>query len=221
VYSGATYDLAEGNSTLPARLAKASAAEVKLGQKVDRIEKAPNGSYQVYAGEEASVFDGVIIAAPLELADIAFEGFSMPDWAPQAYQMVYRKVMRGTLDPHYFGLKTSVEVPAIVLTTKEADPITQCSVQKVNNGESLVTISSPNPINAKEFAGVFKNGHETVLEHCWKAAYPVFKPVAKLPKTCLDERLMYASAVEHSVSSMETSALSALNAVQMLGKVWR
>jgi len=218
VYSGPTYSLAEGNSSLPAYLANASNAAVKLGRKVDRVEKTSKGTYWVYTKDEKAVFDGVIIATPLELADIEFDGLSVYNWAPQPYQAVYRRVMRGIFDPNYFGLKKSADPPAIVLTTKDADPITHFSIQKASNGESLVTISSPKPLISNVFKGAFKNGGVTVLEHCWKAAYPVFKPVTKLPSTRIDKRFMYVNAVESSVSSMETSALSALNAVRLLGK---
>jgi prenylcysteine oxidase/farnesylcysteine lyase len=218
VYSGETYCLAEGNSTLPVHLADASNAKVKLGQKVDRIEKTPCGSYKVYTETERAVFDSVIIATPLEIADIAFDGLSMPNWKPQPYQTVYRRIMRGVFSPNYFGLKNSAEPPAIVLTTQEADPITHFSIQKISDSESLVTISSPDPLKDKVFEGVFKNGGVTVLEHCWKAAYPIFKPLKELPLTRIDKRLIYASAVEPSVSSMETSTLSGLNAVRLLSE---
>jgi prenylcysteine oxidase/farnesylcysteine lyase len=218
VYSGATYRLAEGNSTLPVHLAEASNATIKLGKKVDIIEKTPKGTYRVHTGEDTEVFNSVIIATPLELADIKFDGLSVHGWEPQPYQTVYRRVMRGVFDPNYFGLKNSEDPPSIVLTTKDADPITQYSIQKASNGESLVTIYSPEPLNYNVFNGVFKNGGVSVLEHRWKAAYPIFKPVTKLPLTRIDKRLMYVSALEPSVSSMETSALSALNAVRMLGE---
>ena len=218
VYSGATYSLTEGNSILPVHLAEASNATIKLGQKVDIIEKTSDGNYRVYTGEEMAVFDSVIIATPLELADIEFEGLYVDGWEPRPHQAVYRKVMRGVLDPHYFGLRNSAEPPANVLTTKDSGPITQYSVQRVSDGEALVTISSPKPLNNSGFEGVFKNGAVSVLEHCWKAAYPVFKPLAKLPLTRIDKRLVYVNAVEPSVSSMETSALAASNAVRMLGK---
>jgi predicted NAD/FAD-dependent oxidoreductase len=218
VYSGPTYSLAEGNSSLPAYLANVSKAAVKLGQKVDRIEKTSKGTYRLYTMDGEAVFDSVIVATPLELANIEFDGLSMHGWTPQPYQAVYKQVIRGIFDPNYFGLKKSADPPAIVLTTKDADPITNFSIQKASNGESLVTISSPKPLNSNVFNGVFKNGGVTVLEHCWKAAYPVFKPITKLPSTRIDKRLMYVNAVEPSVSSMETSALSALNAVRLLAK---
>lgn len=218
VYSGPTYSLAEGNSSLPASLANASKAAVKLGQKVDRIEKTSKGTYLLYTKAEREVFDNVIVATPLELADIEFDGLSLQGWVPQPYQAVYRRVMRGIFDPDYFGLKKSAGPPAVVLTTKDADPITHFGIQKASNGESLVTISSPKPLDSNAFNGVFEGGGVTVLEHCWKAAYPIFKPVTKLPSTRIDKRFMYINSVEPSVSSMETSALSALNAVRLLAK---
>ena len=99
VYSGPTYSLAEGNSSLPASLATASKAEVKLGQKVDKIEKTSKGTYLLYTKAEREVFDNVIIATPLELANIEFDGLSIHGWEPQPYQAVYRRVMRGIFDP--------------------------------------------------------------------------------------------------------------------------
>ncbi len=216
VYSGTTYSLGDGNSTLPDHLVKVSNAKVKLGQKVDKIEKTLNGTYKVHTGEDRTAFDAVIVATPLDLAKIEFEGISMPGWEPQLYQTVYKKILRGVFDPAYFGMKDSGEVPAMAITTKDVDPITHYSIQKVSGNESLVMISSLNPITSNAFEGAFKNGEITVLEHCWKTAYPKFKPIAKLPRTHIDKRLIYACAIEPAVSSMETSALSALNAIKLL-----
>lgn len=218
VYSGAMYSLAEGNSTLPVHLAKASNATVKLSQKVEMIEKTLEGNYKVYAGGDMTVFDSVIIATPLELADIRFDGLSVHGWEPQTYQPVYKQVMRGVFDPECFGLKDSEEPPVIVLTTEDSGSITQYIIQKARDGESLVTISSPEPLSPNVFNGIFRDGGVMVLERCWKAAYPVFKPLTKLPPTRIDKRFMYVNAVESAVSSMETSALSSLNAVQMLSE---
>ena len=216
VYGGPIYCLAEGNSTLPVHLAEASQATVKLGQKVTSIEKTSEGFYRVSAGNDAALFDGVIVAAPLEMAGIEFDGMAKPNFLPQSYQKVYTKVMQGVFNPSYFGLNESAEPPAIVLTTKAADPITHCSIQKIGNNESLVTFSSTEPIADGAFSGIFKNKGVPVLQYCWTAAYPKFKPIARLPPTRLDERLIYVNSTEPSVSSMETAALSALNAVKMI-----
>lgn len=140
VYSGKTYSLAEGNNTLPVHLAEASGAAIKLGQKVEVVEKTTKGNYKVYTEEGTTVFDSVVIATPIDLADITFDGLSMDAWEPQPYRTVYRRVMRGSVDPNYFALKNPADIPSIVLTTEDADPITHYSVQKSRGGESLVTV---------------------------------------------------------------------------------
>ncbi len=216
VYSGSRYSLADGNSILPIHLAKVSNAKIKLSQKIDTVEKTPKGTYRLYSGTSMEVFDKVIIATPLEFADIKFEGISIHSWKPQPYQTVHKKVMKGFLDPDYFGFKDSSDPPANILTTKDAHPITDYSIKKANDGESLVMASSPEPIKENVFDGVFKKSKVSILEHCWKAAYPVFKPLANLPSARFDERVTYINALEPAISSMETSALSALSATRML-----
>jgi hypothetical protein len=63
---------------------------------------------------------------------------------------------------------------------------------------------------------VFKGIVNPVLQYSWKAAYPVFTPLTRLPPTRLDEGLIYANSIEASISSMETAAFSALNAVKTI-----
>jgi len=216
VYSGETCRLAEGNSSLPNHLARASNATIKLSQKVDAVEKTPKDTYRVHTEKDTTIFDSIIIATPLELADIKFEGTPLHGYRTQTYQTVYRSAMRGIFNPAYFNLNNTTEPPATILTTKETGPITQYSIQKASHGESMVTISSTEPLNHATFNDIFKNSPAPVFNHRWKAAYPIFKPLNKLPPTRIDTRLMYLSAMEPAVSSMETSALSAKNAVQML-----
>ncbi len=216
VYGGPIYRLAEGNSTLPAHLAEASQATKKTGQKVISIEKTSAGSYRVSTEVDAALFDGVIIAAPLDFAGIELEGVTKPDCVPQEYQKVCTKVMKGVFDPASFGLNESVEPPTIILTTKNADPTTHFGIQKTQKGESIVTVCSTAPLTDSECSGFFKDVGVPVLNHCWDAAYPKFKPIPKLLPSWLDERLFYLNSVEAAVSSMETAAFSALNAVKML-----
>jgi prenylcysteine oxidase / farnesylcysteine lyase len=216
VYSGAIYRLAEGNSSLPTHLARTSKAKIKLDQKVDAIEKTPKGNYRIHTGNDTTVFDSVIIATPMELADIKFDGIPLQESRTQSYQSVYQSVMRGVFNPEYFNLNNSTATPATVLTTKESGPKTHYSIQKVSHGESVVTISSTEPLNHATFTDIFKNSPVSLFDHCWKAAYPKFKPLSKLPPTRIDKRLMYLNAIETAVSSMETSMLSAKNAARML-----
>ena len=200
VYGGPIYCLADGNSTLPAHIAEASQATIMRGQKVTSIEKTSEGAYRVSAGTNAALFDEVIVAAPIEIAGIELDGIEKPNFIPQSYHKVYTKVMAGVFNPSYFGLSESTKPPAIVLTTKDADPITHCSIQKIGNFKSFVTFSSTEPIADGDFSGVFKNKGVPVLQHCWTAAYPKFKPLARLSPSRLDKGLIYANSIEPSVS---------------------
>ena len=216
VYNGPVYSLTEGNNVLPMHLAKTSKATLNLGQKARRIEKTSKGAYRVSTGKNDSVFDGVIIATPLEHAGIALDGVSAPKLEPQLKQEVYVKVMRGILDPTYFSLKESSEVPAIVLTTREADPIAHFRIHKLPDNQVLLAITSTQSIPDGKLNGVLKSGETKVIEHHWKAAYPTFTPIEKLPPTRFDDKLMYLNSIESAVASMETSALAAKQAAKMI-----
>jgi prenylcysteine oxidase/farnesylcysteine lyase len=215
VYWKKTYSFDKGNSIFPAYLVAASNAQVMLRTKVSLIEKTLQG-YRLQIGNDMKLFDGVIIAVPYELAGIEFDNIPKPDLETQRYQTVYTKVMRGLLNPAYFGLDKNTRPPSIILTTKDADPIKYCNIQRIENNESMVTFTSADPISDETFTGVFKNLGVPVLQHRWDAAYPIFKPIKKLPRTRLDQRLIYANSIEASISSMETAATAAKNAVRMM-----
>ncbi len=216
VYSGATFSLEEGNSSLPAHLARVSNARIKLDHKVEAIEKTSSASFRLHIGEDTFDFDKVIIATPLELANIKLDSSYVKSWEPQPFQAVYKIVMKGVINPDYFGLKESAVFPSNILTTSDTSPLTLFSIQSSDNGNSLVSVSSKETLRSSEFRDLFKNSEASVLEHCWEAAYPLFKPVTKLPLTQMDKGLVYLSTIEPIVSSMETSALVAYNAVRML-----
>jgi len=103
----------------------------------------------------------------------------------------------------------------MILTTKEAEPVTHYSVQKSKNSDSLLTISSNEPIDDDLIDRIMVK-RKAVLEYRWKAAYPIFKSLEELPEIRLDERLMYLNAIESAASSMESSAFAALKAIRTI-----
>ena len=123
--------------------------------------------------------------------------------------------MRGTLNLNYFGLEEPKTLPHMILTTAKANQITHFTIERLTDSESLLTISSTAPLSNDILSSVLKD-RKTVLEHSWEAAYPVFKVADRLPPSHLDERLMYINSIESTVSSMETSAYSALNAIKTI-----
>ncbi len=214
VYSQDVNKIKAGNDVFPQKLLEASNCSVKLETKVDTIEKRGDGSFQVSYGEASSVYDSVVVAAPLEVADISFEGVTVQNHLRE-YQKIYTRIMKGQIDSSYFNCVSS-KVPSLVLTTKEADPITLFSIKQTpNKKESFVTVTSLEPLGDSFVDEFFKKG-ETVFDHSWSAAYPVFKQIEKVPDMVLDENLVYLNGIESAASSLETSAFAALNSVQAL-----
>jgi len=214
VYGESIYSLKDGNEVLPQKLVEASAADVRLDAKVDVVKKTENNGFLVCVGEQSSPFDAVIVATPLEVADMTFEGVS-PRILQREYQKIYIQVMKGVVKPSYFNLDSSASLPSIVLTSKEVDPVTRFSIKDVPKGESWVTVTSTQPIGDSLCNEIFKNG-TTVLDHTWTAAYPCFKPVKRIPDAFLDDGLVYLNAIESAASSLESSAFAALTAVNRL-----
>jgi predicted NAD/FAD-dependent oxidoreductase len=213
VYGESMYSLEDGNDVLPKKLLEASNSKLKLGCKVESVEKTSKGSFRVSSKENASVFDGVIVAAPLEVADISFDGVANQEKQAREYQKIYIKIMQGTVDSRYFNLDASSKLPSIILTSKDADPITRFSINESAGDESWVTVTSTEPIGNSLLDELFRNGR-TILDHTWKAAYPVFKPIPKIPSTCLDKGLIYLNVMESAASSLESSAFAALNSIR-------
>lgn len=213
VYGESIYSLGDGNDILPRKLLETSNSKVKIGCKVESIEKTSKGSFRVSSRENASVFDGVIVAAPLELADISLDGVANQKSQAREYQKIYIKVMKGAVDSRYFNLDASTKLPSIILTSKEADPITRFSIKESAGDESWVTVTSTEPIGNRLLDELFEKGR-TILDHTWKAAYPVFKPIPKIPSTCLDTGLVYLNVIESAASSLESSAFAALNSIR-------
>ena len=214
VFGEAIYSLKDGNDVLPRKLIEASNAKVKLESKVKSIKKMFNGSFRVTAGEDTSVFDAVIVATPLEVAEITFGGVS-EQFQAREYQKIYIRLMKGKVNSRYFNLGSS-KLPSVILTSKEANPITRFSINKsINDDESWVAVTSTDPLDEDLLYDLFKNGR-TILDHTWNAAYPIFKPTEKIPPTCLDKGLLYNNAIESAASSLESSAFAALNSIKAL-----
>ena len=215
VYGEAMYSLKAGNEVLPKKLLKASEAKVELTNKVKSIEKTSKDCFQVLVGKKLSFFDGVIIAAPLEGADITFEGILKQKWQAREYQKIYIRLMKGEVNLRYFNIDANTKLPSVILNSKEADPITRFSINQSTKSESLVTITSTEPIGNDLVNDLFKKG-KTILDHTWRAAYPIFKTIQKIPPICLDNGLLYLNAIESAASSLESSTFAASRSIKIL-----
>ena len=216
VYKKAVFSLKDGNDILPKKLLELSNAKFEPDSKVKSLEKTSKGSFRVFAGKKNKIFDSVIIAAPLEVANIAFEGIEKQKLQPRDYQKIYIRLMKGKVNSKYFNLNS--KLPSVILTTKQADPIIRFSINKsTKDDEHWVTITSTEQLNDGLLDNLFKSG-QIILNHTWNAAYPIFKPIQQISPTCLDNRLLWLNSIESVVSSLESSTFSALNCIKIIKK---
>jgi hypothetical protein len=215
VYSEALYSIKDGNPAFPQALLEKSGSKLQLETNVTCIEKTADQTFHVHDETNSAAFDAVIVASPLETAKIQFDGTENQNIPKREYQQIHIRLMKGVVTPQFFNMDAAAKLPSIILTSKQADPITRFSVNKLNHNESMVTITSTKPVDDSLVTELFKNG-KTVHDHTWTAAYPVFKPTQNLPNTYLDNGVFYLNAIESSASSMESSTFAALNSIRTI-----
>ncbi|CAN9305555.1 unnamed protein product [Alternaria alternata] len=109
-----------GNWQIFAHMLKASRANVHLNTSIARISKQQDGSYEVTtAADQTSVFDEVVLAAPLQYSDLGIHPapHHVPDEIPytKLYTTLFASPFR--LDQKAFNLDAKTPVPQYVLTT--------------------------------------------------------------------------------------------------------
>ena len=216
VYGETVYRLQDGNDQLPRRLLELSKAKAEMQSRVSSVEKTSKGLFRVTAGDRAEVFDAVVVASPLGVSGIAFDGVETGKLQTPDYQTIYIRLMKGQVNSKFFNLES--KLPSVILTTTDTEPVTRFSItEATKKKEHWVAVTSTKPLDSNHLDGLFKKG-TTVLDHTWKGAYPLFKPILKIPSCCVDKGLMYVNAMESAVSSMETEAFAALNCIKTIKK---
>ncbi|MEJ2271188.1 MAG: NAD(P)-binding protein [Candidatus Bathyarchaeota archaeon] len=152
---------------------------------------------------------------PLETTNLRIDGISNKEYHSREYKKIYIKIIEGEIDFRYFNLNESNELPSIILTSNEADPITRFSINKLRGNKTIVAITSKKQIKNNVLDEIFKK-RKTLLDHVWSAAYPTFKPIERIPSTFLSQKLIYLNAIESASSSLESSAFAALNSVKAM-----
>ena len=215
VYGESIYSLSEGNDVLPRKLIEKSNSDLKLNNKVESIEKTSKDTFRVISKNKNSIFDGVIIATPIETTKVRIDEITNIEPQFREYEKIYIKIIEGEINFRFFNLNKSDELPSIMLTSNEVDPITRFSINKSEGRKPMVAITSKKPIDNNILDEIFKNGI-TLLDHVWNAAYPIFKPMKRLPSSFLSKKLIYLNAIESASSSMESSAFAALNSIKIM-----
>ena len=211
------YSIPEGNDNVPQNIVDSTNAEQFLNHKVNAIERLSNEKYRVSGDNFSQKYDYVITAAPLEQLQIKFEDIAIPE-KKREFQTVHIVVVQGTIDPDYFGLDKTKDLPGFILTTKESDRITHMSVHRVGSNQiPYYSISSAESLSVDQLDEIF---HEWKLhlKHTWEAAYPIFEPICEIPPSRLDEGIFNLNAIESAASTMESSAFVADNTIRWINK---
>ena len=132
------------------------------------------------------------------------------------FQKIYIRLMKGTVNFEYFNLEPSSGLPSIILTSREADPITRFSISESTEDESWVAMTSTEHIGDEIVDELFKGDGQTVFDHSAYSAYPIFEPIESIPNTVLDKGLLYVNAIESAASSLESSTFAALNSIKAI-----
>jgi len=215
---GSLHRVRGGNARVCEGLLERAGAEVRLEAAVARVLPAEGGGWQLAvngAGEE--YFDAVVLAAPLELADVELSGFLPPDAPPRAYEEIHATFVAGIISDAYFG---DEGVPDFVLTTETAGAL--LSVECVANrgdGPPLHKVFSRAPLPEELIARLFTSVEE--LEAIEWRAYPELPPMSPWAPFVLAPGLYYPSAMEYAVSTMETQAIAGRAVANLLAADFR
>jgi len=167
-------------------------------------------------GEEfTEEFDAVILAAPLEFAQINIPG--IPLLKPREYRLVHVTLCHGHLNDTYFG--TNISHIKTILTTKEVKPWIAFSVlHSFDDGSVVVKFFSVAEIEEQELNRLFTKRYDILKSPVY--AYPLLKPNLALPPITLSTNLFYVNSFESFISVMEGSVVSSWNTVRLLEESW-
>lgn len=213
----------EGNTRLCQGLLRISGAKVRTNCRIQQIAQfAEDGDASwilLLNGGETEHFDIVIVATPLEDAQLALPENSLPETARlrRTYQTTYVTLVVGQVKPGYFGARTPQDIPDFILT-REDPHIPFSSLEIVGNkdhpSQMIYKLFSREPLTDSLLSLLFME-RKQVERWQWQA-YPVLTPTTPWPPFQLSRGLYYINAMESAVSTMETGVIASRNVVNLL-----
>lgn len=204
-----------GNFQIFERFLEESEAQILLNTKVTKISQNGDGKWTVSYGDgDSAKFDQVVIAAPLQLTGIVFEGADMSKLQNVEYRIVHATYIQTPIDhlmdKPQFGSKG---VPQTMFTTaNDSIPFKSTNIVHYDNSTNKVTykVFTDEAIDKDFVAEQFFSNMtdvEILFAHEWKA-YPILKPTTIFDKFEVHEGLWYLNSMERFISTMETAALA-------------
>ncbi len=213
----------EGNSQLCQGLLRISGAKVRTNCRVSQIARFSEeneASWELLLDSgEIERFDAVIVATPLEGANITLPENDLPETARirRTYQTTHVTLVVGQVNPLYFAEKTRQEIPNFILTREDpAIPFSSLGIvgNKDHPAQIIYKLFSREPVTDDLLSALFVE-QKQVERWQWQA-YPILAPMSPWPPFQLSRGLYYVNAMESAVSTMETEVIASHNVVNLL-----
>lgn len=177
--------------------------------KINNISLKGNLQYEVLtATGHKDTFDIVVIACPLDLANITLPDYQLK--MDREYQTVHANFIAGEIDYSYFN---NVSNAPQTIFTMEREGIPFVSIAKTAYAKDwevpIYKVFSRQALEEPFFDKVFRNRKGRMHQE-WKA-YTVLSPMKEWPPFKIDEGFFYINAMESAVSAMETESIAARN----------
>ncbi|HEY6333679.1 MAG TPA: FAD-dependent oxidoreductase, partial [Blastocatellia bacterium] len=219
---GSLFSIEGGNSGLAERLLQQAGVDLRLNTRVRKIRGVEAGGrqYLVVADDGTDwSFDAVVIAAPLEVAEIEIEvpGIEGRLIADRPFQVTHATFVAGELNRAFFGAHAGATLPGTILTVEDPK-IWFSSVGRVGFSPAVTVpvykVFSRETLSDQQLDRMFRSRYE-VERIVWRA-YPSLSAAAVWPAFELAPGLYYPNAMESAVSTIETEAVAARNVAGLL-----
>jgi len=223
-----------GNANFFKTAAEIAGTNFKLNSAVQTISKTKNDKFKItytkYSNNGKQVlqeeFDCVVLCTPVEIAGIQFENIDMPNDLIQNREFVgcHIAIVRGEVNPAFFGYKDAGEVPQLIRTTEEAETKnnfkTFISFQHLWNTakkQKIYKIQSRHKLSDNELDQLFLK-RDFLHQHQFQIAYPRLRTLKENEKlfTKICNGLYFNNTVESVSSAMEASVWAARNVAQLV-----
>ncbi|CAG8443653.1 11248_t:CDS:10 [Ambispora leptoticha] len=218
-----------GNYLLFENWIKHSGATLKLETTVTKVTKLDSNhekdgddtpKYEITTQNgKKQIFDAVILAAPIQFAQIDFENINI-NVKEIPYVTLHVTLITGHLNPAYFNRENIDDLPSMILTVNsELCDFNSLGCQyKLENGERVCKIFSHHEMTDELLDKIFLSRSWTYYK-IWKS-YPWLSPNQTYPPIELDQNLFYVNSFEPFISTMETEAVSSENIAKILKRRW-
>jgi prenylcysteine oxidase/farnesylcysteine lyase len=230
VSGGNVFAIQGGNVCLCEALARLAKVRVLNKTRITNLEvqRSASGFDSATLTDEAgciSKFDAVILAVPLETAQISISGIEGYPIGPSTIesQRVQITCIRGRLRPEIFRLPADVLPPQFILTTESSgsrwSTINRLAFLGHGTTNAVYKIQSREPLDDSLLNSLFTDRNET-LTHLWNA-YPILSPARSYPPFLLSPAVYYINAIESVVSTVETEIVASKNVVELVANTFR